>query len=294
MNCLITGINGVVGSNLASLLSNNYNWDVHGVSLSSSLLKNFNIVDLRSKNQVDAISHEIEPKDIVIHCAGLINPKSHPSDLIATNVIGTINALNLAKKINAKKFINISGVTVIGEINSQPISELHICNPSSLYHLSKLQAEQIIDRFLHPGLDVVTLRLSSPVGLNMPKRNIFPILLDQALKNLDMKIFGHRQRRQNFLDIRDLARAIFLVCCKNGIKGTYNIGSGNAITNLELANKIRSLSKSTSKIIDLTDLNDAYYENWDIDLSKAYSDFEYKPEFNIDDTINWVIKKGSL
>lgn len=289
MKCLITGINGVVGANIASTLRETYGWEVMGLGSSQKTDDYYFRADLTNKNDVTRVSKEINSCDIVVHCAAIIDFKCDPADLFKTNVIGSINAVEIAKNINAKNFINISSIPVIGRILEVPITEPHICAPSTGYHLSKLHGEQVVDFYSGSEIETVSLRIPSPVGIGMPARSFLPIILGQALRNEDIKIIGDKRRRQNFLDLRDLAHAVVNVFEKNNVRGIYNIAARKPISNLDLALAILKQSNSKSRLLDLTEESSGYFEDWNVDCTKAHKDFGYAPKYEIFDSIDWIL-----
>jgi nucleoside-diphosphate-sugar epimerase len=290
MRCLITGIGGVVGSNVGSILKQHYGWEIIGLGSSVSGKESYVRADLSQTNDIERASEIIGLADIVIHCAALLDNKRDPTDLFSTNVIGSINALKLAKNLKSCHFINISSVPIIGNIVDTPITESHICRPTTGYHLSKLHAEQVIDFYTSSTMSVLSLRIPSPVGLGMPLRSIFPIVLNQALTNQDIKLIGDRRRRQNYLDLRDLTQAIYKISSLENLRGVYNIAAKDSVSNLELAEAIVRKVKSKSVIVDEMESSSVYIEDWTVDFQKAKSRFGYSPEYGISDSVDWILQ----
>lgn len=288
MKCLITGINGVVGSNLASILHETHGWDILGTGSSPSARANYFKADLTDPHATLKASEAIGQCDIVLHCAALIDMKRSPTDLFTVNVIGSLNALAMAKNIGARTFINISSIPVIGRIVQRPITESHPCAPTTVYHLSKLQAEQALTLAAAPEINVVNLRIPSPVGLNMPERTILPILLARARRNEEITLTGDKKRRQNYLDLRDLAHAV-ANSAERTITGTYNIASSHSVNNIELAQAILKATANQSVLTDKTDDSSDYIEDWNVDCAKAYRDFNYTSRHTIADSIDWLL-----
>lgn len=293
MRCVITGIKGLVGSNLASLLKSFYGWDIVGIGSSERDSEGYIKADISNKKEVISASEKINGADVVIHCAAIIDNRRDSVKILSVNHGGTINALTLAKETGASVFINISTIQVIGLIIEKPITEDHLCSPLTYYHLSKLQAEEAIDLLCPHNIFSVSLRIPSPVGMNMPMRTILPIFLHQALNNEQITLTGDKRRRQNFLDLRDLTKAIHSLCNVGNIKGIYNIASRQPESDFDLANIIALEAGSKSVVTDDSKVNfDEYYEDWDISCKKAYDDFGFAAEFKITESIRWVMQKG--
>lgn len=291
MRCLITGINGVVGSNLANILRQQYGWDILGIGTAAiSAHPDYQKIDLTNKDDVERVPSILGTCDLVIHCAAIINYNCDPVEIMTTNVIGSMNALNISKRIKARQFINISSVPVIGKILTLPITEDHPCNPNTIYHLSKKQAEEVLMLLSGSEINTASLRIPSPVGLGMVERSFLPIILSKAKNNEGISITGDKKRRQNFLDLRDLALAIVNISKTMNVQGIYNIASKTPVSNLTLAQIVVDTCKSQSQINDHTDEGGGYYEDWNISLAKAKKDFSFEPIYQIDDTLDWLIK----
>lgn len=292
MRCVITGVNGVVGYNLKEILFHEFGWDIIGVGSGKTKRNERVSADISDSKQMDGLVNEIKDADIFIHCAAVIDSALPLKDLFSVNVLGAINAFNLSRKLGVSLFVNISSVPVIGNIVEKPITENHPCNPETPYHLSKLHGEEVLGLLSDFKTRVVNFRIPSPVGKHMHRRTIFPILLDQAAKGEMLTVMGDSRRKQNFLDVRDLARAVELASKSTSVEGVYNIAAGLAISNKELAEKIIAKTDSDSNIRDNMRYGlSEYFEDWDVSSSKAKKDFGYTPVFSLEDSITWVAGK---
>ena len=262
MKFLITGVSGFVGEELVYFLQKNPKYSILGIDKNEELFTQkiiFRKCNLISeKNKLNDIFNEFRP-DVVIHCAAIIDNRRDSVKILSVNHGGTINALTLAREIGASVFINISTVQVIGLILEKPITEDHLCSPLTCYHLSKLKAEEAIDLLCPHNIFLVSLRIPSPVGMNMPMRSILPIFLHQALNNERIILVGDKRRRQNFLDLRDLTKAIHSLCNVGNIKGIYNIASRQPESDFDLANIIALEAGSKSVVTDDSKVNFSNY-----------------------------------
>lgn len=291
MNCLITGANGVVGSNISNILEHTYGWNIYRLLNSGFENENKFSADIRCTDALGLVVKKIRSVDVVVHCAAKLDNDTNSAELFDVNVVGSLNILGIAKKLGASHFINISSVPVIGLIKSTPITEEHICNPFTQYHLSKLHAEQALEINANNEIKLFNFRIPSPAGLNMPQRSILPVLIFKALNNKEIFLTGHANRRQNYLDVRDLVSAIELCTKSNSKGGVFNIASDTQYTNLELAEIIVETLGSSSKIMNKMVNDDLYYEDWLISIDKANKEFSYLPKFNVKDTIKWLVEE---
>lgn len=287
MKCLITGVNGVVGSNLSKLLTENYNFDIWGCGRTPSEDSKYFTLDLLDRAAVLELFSN-NSFDCVIHCAANINNNT-PFELFNNNIVTTLNIVEASLASGVKKIFHTSGTTVIGEILELPITEKHQVKPLSNYLLSKLHSEQIIESFCKYKLDFINMRIPSPVGKGMPSRSVFPIFLDKIKNNETITLTGDPQRKQNFLDIRDLANFIYKASLVDGVSGIFNVAAERPYSNLELAEAIISRTASSSKIVNNMTDSSLGLQSWDVSTKKAKDYFDYAPEYSLYETIDWVL-----
>lgn len=287
MKCLVTGVNGVVGKNLSKILTEKYDFDIWGCGRAPSddskyftldLVDKAAVLDLFSKNSFDC----------VIHCAANIN-NDEPFEMFSNNLASTLNIVEASLASGVKKLFNTSSLPVIGEILKLPVTEEHPTNPPTTYHLSKLQSEQIVEQYCKDKIDFINMRIPSPVGRYMPLRSIFPIFLEKIKNNETITLTGNSSRKQNFLDIRDLASFIYKASLVDGVSGVFNVASEKPYSNLELAEAIISRTGNNSKIVnDMVESNSSL-QSWDVSTMKAKEHFGYIAEYNLYETIDWIL-----
>jgi nucleoside-diphosphate-sugar epimerase len=183
---LITGVSGFIGSDLCNRLKSSYrvaglyNRKKTGCSSLPELLR----ADLADHDLISEICMKVKP-DIVIHCAGIAHQKVgsiNRSGYFQINSEATENLARSAGRANPLvQFIFLSSISVYGEDNLKlPVSESHVCNPTSDYGLSKLDAEKRLVDLNEKGLlkKTIILRLA-PVydrgwSLNFDRRVMAP------------------------------------------------------------------------------------------------------------------------
>lgn len=284
MKILITGSKGFIGHNLADILANGN--DVistgRGPSLSAGP-KNYFSWDLAEESVPwEQIPHDL---DVIVHVAASLSPNNMDEGLIATNCLGSHRIYQLAKTSNVKRVFYISSVPVIGIPRSLPITEEHPLQPRTMYHVTKLAGEMILDQLLYDGIEVVHLRIPSPIGPGMPVKTILPIFIKNALNGEKINIIGKGGRRQNYLDVRDLANLLCGCLDKEGIAGVYNIAAPETVSNLELAELCIKLTGSMSEIGFLDKEDEAEGQVWDVDTSKAADKLGFCQQYTIQQSI---------
>jgi len=161
---LITGHSGFLGTNLINYLADKY--DILG--LSDNLKKFDNIKQI--KGDVKKISFNKIPKNIscIIHLAALTDVRfceNNPTACFESNVSGTQNMLEIARKLNSK-FIFLSTSHVYGKPKKLPILESHPRNPISFYATSKVLGEILCESYSKTyGMDISIITLSNKKSL---------------------------------------------------------------------------------------------------------------------------------
>lgn len=245
---LITGVNGFVGNTIASCLSSAYH--VIGIGrkekLNSDIPVEYYCADITQTDNLNCVFESTHP-DIVVHCAASISCDNLALELIDTNVRGMDNIIKTVQKQHLKKFIYISSLPVIGIPQECPITENHPVYPRTTYHLTKYFGELLLG-LVAKEMDIITLRLPSPVGVGMPNNKILAVFIDKCLKDENITLQGKGGRMQNYIDVRDIARAVECAI-ESAACGIFNIAAGCSYSNLELAQLCKSVLCSGSDIV---------------------------------------------
>ncbi len=267
MKILITGSNGFVGRNIAKeLIGGNY---IIGCGT-----KEKSVIEVDDYIQWDIADEEIPKKlsdmkiDIIIHAAASLDRDDGNERLVKVNCMGTHRIYTLARKISVKKVIYLSSIPIIGKPGNFPIKESTEVNPITMYHATKAAGEYILNQLIKDGIHIIHLRITSPVGPGMPVKTIVPIFLNRALNGENIILSGKGNRRQNYIDVRDIGRAVRKLINNSIPDGVYNVASKNTISNYELAEMCTMVTGSASEIVfsNSKDLYDDWV--WDVDISK--------------------------
>lgn len=285
MNLLVTGSNGFIGGYICERLKKEHK--VIGIGRKKEnripdieYLKE----DITSDFFVDNVKSKLNKVDVIIHAAACISKNDFEHDLIYTNCRGTLNIVKLAKELKAHKIIHLSSLPVIGKPLILPIREDHPTSPITLYHTTKLAAEHIINLSSKYGVNPINLRITSPIGIGMNENTILTIFLKNSLNNNPIYVYGKGQRKQNYIDVRDIAEAIALILDYN-VEGIFNIGSASSISNLDLAYLCKDITDSKSEIV-LNSKEDPEEDFcWDVSCEKAQKAFNFIPQYTLQESI---------
>jgi UDP-glucuronate decarboxylase len=262
---LITGGAGFVGSHLCERLLNEGNEVICLDNYFTGSKKN--IEHLMDSHYFELVRHDVinpymvEVDEIYnLACpASPIHYQYNPIKTIKTSVMGAINMLGLAKRVNAK-ILQASTSEVYGDpaVHPQPETYWGNVNPIGLrscYDEGKRCAETLfMDYHIQNDVKIKIIRIFNTYGPNMNPNDgrVVSNFIVQALKGQDITIFGDGMQTRSFQYVDDLIEGtVRMMNSRDGFVGPVNIGNPHEFTMLELANKVISLTNSKSKLIHL-------------------------------------------
>lgn len=267
MKSLITGITGFVGSHLAEFLIKRRE-RVFGITRWRSSLKNIEEFkdklelvecDLKDLSSIANVIKKFKPDYIYHLAAQSYVPASfaNPKETVEDNLIGTLNLLEAVRILEQQPIIHICSTSdVYGEIkkNEVPIKETNPLRPVSPYAISKAAADMMArGYFLSYGLKTIRTRAFNITG---PRRGeVFAessfakqiAEIEKGLRKPEI-IVGNLKSVRTFADVRDIARAYYLVARKGRPGEVYNIAGDDTITIDKILNFLISLSPMGKKI----------------------------------------------
>ena len=280
---LITGGAGFVGSHLAKRLLNEGN---EVICLDNYFTGNKNnIIQLLDNPHFEMVRHDItEPYyaevDEIYNLACPASPvhyQYNPIKTIKTSVMGAINTLGLAKRVNAK-ILQASTSEVYGDpqVHPQPESYWGHVNPigiRSCYDEGKRCAETLfMDYHNQNKVAIKIIRIFNTYGPNMNPADgrVVSNFIVQALRGEDITIFGDGLQTRSFQYVDDLVEGMIrMMGSEPSFLGPVNLGNPNEFTMLELAQAVIELTGSNSKIIHLAlPQDDPKQRQPDISLAK--------------------------
>lgn len=187
--------------------------------------------DFQSKHNLHTA---MEGTDGVLHLVSTTLPKSSNDDPIydiQTNVIATLNMLDVMVELGMKKIIFISsGGTVYGRPQQVPVPETHPTNPEVSYGISKLAIEKYLYLYsqLH-GIEPITLRAANPYGERQrieTAQGAIAAFVSRAATGKPIEIWGDGTVTRDYIYIKDLTTAFVKALAYQGKEQVFNIGSG--------------------------------------------------------------------
>ena len=325
MNILITGGAGFIGSHVVRRLVTKYPHDnivnLDALTYAGNLE---NLKDIQDKPNYtfvkgdigyETLVDELFTKHHITHVAHLA-AESHvdrsikdPLIFLKTNIIGTANLLQVAKKhwsgdYNGKLFYHISTDEVYGslEMGTDMFTEETAYDPRSPYSASKASSDHLVRAFYHTyHMPVVISNCSNNYGPNHFPEKLIPLMLHNIIHKKPLPVYGKGENVRDWLYVEDHARAIDVILHHGKPGETYNIGGHNEWKNIDIVHYLcdamdaklgRSSGESRELITYVTDRagHDLRYA---IDASKIKNELGWVPaetfETGIAKTIDWYL-----
>lgn len=241
---LVTGSDGFIGSHVVERLV------AEGASVRAFCLYNsqgsWGWLDTASRDVRDALDVRLGDirdaafvadatagVDVVMHLAALIAiPYSYraPESFVATNVHGTLNVLEGAKRHGVRRVIVTSTSEVYGTPDTLPIRETHPLNAQSPYAATKVAADQLSLSYQRSfGVPVVVLRPFNTYGPRQSTRAVLPTILAQLLRGATSIKLGRLDTRRDLTFVSDTVDGFVKAALAAGVEGqTIQLGTGRS------------------------------------------------------------------
>ncbi|MFA6754948.1 MAG: dTDP-glucose 4,6-dehydratase [Bacilli bacterium] len=315
MKILVTGGCGFIGCNFVKLIMGkykDYNIVVVDCLTYAGSLKNIEIFQKNShfkfikanicdKHTMDNIFNN-EKFDYVVNFAAETSvDKSflNPNLFFESNVLGTLNLLDLSRKYNIKRFHQISTDEVYGDLKKEKkisFKEKDSLNPTNPYSYSKACADNYVLMYSKIyDLDCTISRCSNNYGPHQFVEKLVPLVISRAKNNYKIPLYGKGKNERDWIFVYDHCTAIEKILF-NGKKGNiYNISSGVIKTNIDVVTNILKIMKKPNTLISSVKgrlVNDSKYA---LNTHKIRHDLGWKPmvdyKTGIKETIDFYLSK---
>ena len=336
-NILITGGSGFIGSNFIHYLfeETKFKGRIINCDKLTYAANPLNLADIKKKyggkkyffERVDICDYSKIEKifkkfkiDTVIHFAAEshVDRSIHgPKDFIETNIVGTFNLLDVARKYwgNRKdvKFHHISTDEVFGSLGKTgAFKETTPYDPRSPYSASKASSDHLVRAYFHTyGLPITISNCSNNYGPYQFPEKLLPLIILNALEGKPLPIYGDGKNVRDWLYVEDHCSAIWRIIEKGKIGETYNIGGNSEKKNIDIVKKICAILdvkrpvknnsafkggklKKYSDLITFVKDRLGHDRRYAINSSKIQKELGWKPKHSFEggltSTINWYLE----
>lgn len=320
---LITGGAGFIGSNFVHYVLEKYQ-DILVIVLDkltyAGNLKNlqkwekdsrftFIKVDIANKEELFEKTNDLDFTEIAHFAAESHVDRSilGPEEFVRTNVLGTFYLLELARVRNQQgklqKFLHVSTDEVYGSLGREGyFTETTPYAPNSPYSATKAGSDHLVRAYFHTySLPVVTTNCSNNYGPYHFPEKLIPLMILNCLQGKPLPVYGKGENIRDWLYVKDHCSALDLVLQKGKKGETYNIGTRNEKTNLEIVNKICEImdkkhpeGKPHKNLITFVKDRPGHDYRYAIDPSKIEKELEWKPQYKFEEalesTIDWYLE----
>ena len=324
-NILVTGGAGFIGSNFIRYMLNKYsNYNIINYDkltyagnirnlVGVDKYKNYKFIkaDICNYKKLDD-TFKSEKIDKVIHFAA----ESHvdksildPFSFVKTNVIGTLNLLEVSKKhwkgnFNGKLFHHISTDEVFGSAEDGLFfNEKTPYDPHSPYSASKASSDHFVRAYFDTyNLPIKISNCSNNYGPFQFPEKFIPLIINNVINKKKIPIYGDGQNIRDWIHVFDHAEALDLIFHKGLVGETYLVGANDQRKNIEIVNiiinsadKLLKRENGSSKdLIRFVDDRPGHDKRYAIDHKKILSQLGWKPKINLENginkTIEWYVK----
>ena len=319
---LVTGGAGFIGANFVHYMLNKYS-DIKIINLDKltyagnlenlkDIEKNTNYTfvqgDICDKELVEKLFAENDIDYVVNFAAESHVDRSikEPEIFVKTNVLGTVNLLNIAKNTWAvgdgykegKKFMQVSTDEVYGSLGATGFFlETTPLDPRSPYSASKTGSDLMVKAYFDTyKMPVNTTRCSNNYGPYQFPEKLIPLLINNCLSHKDLPVYGDGMNIRDWLYVEDHCKAIDMVINGGRVGEVYNVGGHNERTNMQIVKTVinyinENVDKEiTEKLITYVEDRKGHDKRYGIDPAKIKEELGWYPETTFEVGIKKTIK----
>jgi UDP-glucose 4-epimerase len=300
MKTLVTGGAGFIGSAVVPSLQA----DGHDVYVLDNLSfgsrdfidvsdDHFFLADIRDAKEVERIILELQP-EVVVHLAAIhFIPycNQHPFEAADTNIRGTLNILNVCKKISGLKKFFMASTAAVYPIYDEAVNENHELHPLDIYGLSKLTCEKLCKEFhLETGNDTIVCRFFNAFGPNETNPHLIPEIEKQLREGHRTINLGNLTPKRDFIHTHDMANAVKTLLAQEKVGyDTFNLGRGIEYSVVEIVEAFeRQLNEKIEIKVDQKRVRKVERQHLLADVTKLKK-IGWEPQWGIDEGIKDLV-----
>jgi len=307
---LVTGGCGFIASNFIRYMLSRYPYQIINIDKLTYAGNPENLKEIERDKRYTFIKGDIANEadlekvfntdiDMVINFAA----ESHvdrsimaPDSFIKTNIYGTFALLEMSRKRNVKRYVQVSTDEVYGSLGKEgKFREDTPLNPNSPYSASKASADMLVMAYHRTyGMPVIITRCSNNYGPYQFPEKLVPLMVTNALVDAELPVYGDGMNIRDWIHVMDHCEALDLVLHRGKVGNVYNIGGENERTNIEIVKLILQILGKPEGLIKFVTDRPGHDRRYAIDSTKIKNELGFKPKTDfaegIKSTVEWYIK----
>lgn len=313
---IITGGCGFIGSNFVKYIQEQTKHEICCVVdklTYAADIHNIHGVEILAVDIVDINWEELinmDKPDFIVHFAA----ESHVDNsldlssndvFIHSNITGTKKILDGLVKVNKKqctKLIFVGTDEVCGDLpysSLQSLDEDSPLNPNNFYSSTKAAAELLVKSYQHTfnNFEYTICRATNNFGPNQHGEKLIPKVIDKALSNVDIPVYGQGKNVRDWLWTEDFAKGIVAVIDKYASKKSvvankiYHFGGIESISNIKLVKKILHILNRPNDLITFVPDRLGHDRVYCLDYSRATNNLGWVPKVKLDEGLHLLVEE---
>jgi len=244
---------------------------------------------------VGTVEQVVSGVDEIVHFAA----ESHvdrsitgAADFVLTNVVGTQNLLEAARRHEISRFVHVSTDEVYGSIADGAWTEDHPLLPNSPYSASKASSDLLVRAYHRThGLPTLITRCSNNYGPYQYPEKVIPLFVTNLFDGYRVPLYGEGLNVRDWLHVDDHCRGVELVRSGGRFGEVYNIGGGTELTNRELTAHLLEICGATWDSVEQVPDRLGHDARYCVDITKIATELGYTPQVEftegLADTVEW-------
>lgn len=301
----VTGGAGFIGSNFVHFLTQKTQEEIivldkltYAADLNNLKPLNTQVVhvELEDRLWLKQIFDEYKPTKI-FHFAAESHVDNSIKDVmpfIESNIIGTVNLLQLSNDYSVDMFHHISTDEVYGSLgyNDSSFTEETPYDPQNPYSASKAASDHFVIAFHNTyGLPIKITNCSNNYGPRQNTEKLIPKTITNILQKKKIPVYGKGENIRDWIYVEDHCEAIYEVFNKGKVGEKYNIGGECEVRNIDLIKTILNLLNSSEELIEYVNDRPGHDLRYSIDNAKIKTEIGWQPKHTLEQglnkTINW-------
>lgn len=213
---------------------------------------------------------------------------------VETNIIGTVNLLQLSNDYDVDMFHHISTDEVYGSLgyDDSPFTEKTPYDPQNPYSASKAASDHFVKSFHNTyGLPVKITNCSNNYGPRQNVEKLIPKTITNILHGKKIPIYGKGENIRDWIYVEDHCEAIYEIFNHGKVGEKYNIGGECEVKNIDLIKNLLNLLNASEDLIEYVKDRPGHDLRYSIDNTKIKSEIGWNPKYNLEEglkkTIEW-------